>query len=217
MTRDELEKATEQSTNSLHELYARACELHPFFQQGNLLQAAITPEEGYSEIAKLASSLFPTDSGALYLCEAENSIEKVACWPPSPARQESLKRDDCYALRRGDVHWVDADCQRSFCKHVPASSCSSYMCVPMVAHGKTLGVLQFKTGSGGQNQSLKRTRLPEAKRKLAEKLAIHIAPLIANLRLREQLTAQATRDPLTGLLNRRLLDETVGSEIRRAS
>jgi diguanylate cyclase (GGDEF)-like protein len=41
----------------------------------------------------------------------------------------------------------------------------------------------------------------------------HIALVIANLRLR----TQATRDPLTGLFNRRLLEETLEREVRRAA
>src|SRR5438270_12516682 len=97
MTRDELEQATEQSTNSLHELYANACELHPFFQQGNLLQAALTPEEGYEEITRLVNSLFPTDAGALYLrstSPADDNLDAVkswrAAWSGSPGKQNSF-------------------------------------------------------------------------------------------------------------------------------
>src|SRR2546423_3128052 len=177
MTPDELEKATERSTNSLHELYAHACESHPLFQQGNFLQAALTPEEGFAEITKLAKSLFPTDAGALYLGSTEDdSMEEVASWPASFRKQDSFPRHDCWALRTGQEHWVDADCDAPFCKHVPASSCSSYLCVPMMAQGQTLGVFHLRTGPLEGNQpNVKRTRLPEAKRRLAIALASHIA------------------------------------------
>src|SRR6266542_3200878 len=221
MTPDELEKATERSTNSLHELYARACEIHPLFQQGNSLQAAITLKEGYAEITKLVHFLFPADAGELYLCSAEpgdDSLEVVASWLASPGKQERFVRHDCWALRTGKVHWVDADCDAPFCNHVPAASSTSYLCVPMMAHGQALGVLHLRTGLLGRNQSNgKRTRLPEAKRRLALAVASHIALALANLRLREQLTTQATHDSLTGLFNRRLLEETLEREIRRAS
>jgi diguanylate cyclase (GGDEF)-like protein len=39
---------------------------------------------------------------------------------------------------------------------------------------------------------------------------------VANLRLREALREQSIRDPLTGLFNRRYLEETLEREIRRA-
>jgi diguanylate cyclase (GGDEF)-like protein len=113
---------------------------------------------------------------------------------------------------------VDADCTGPICKHVPASSCSSYVCVPMMAQGEALGVLHLRTGSSERNQSKgKSTRLPEAKQRLAIAVARHIAPAIANLRLRHLLAAQASRDPLTGLHNRHLLYETLGREVRRAN
>jgi diguanylate cyclase (GGDEF)-like protein len=39
---------------------------------------------------------------------------------------------------------------------------------------------------------------------------------VANIRLRDALRAQSTKDPLTGLYNRRCLEEMLGREIRRA-
>jgi diguanylate cyclase (GGDEF)-like protein len=217
----ELRQVTEKSSNSLRELSDRACEIAAFFQQGNLLQSAITPEEGYEETIKLAKSLFPADAGALYLgstAPADDTIEAVATWPASPPKRDSFARQDCWALRTGQVHVVDADRTWPICKHVPVSSCSSYLCVPMMAQGEALGVLHLRTGPLHRNQSKSEaTRLPEVKQRLAIAMARRIAPAIANLRLRQLLTAQASRDPLTGLYNRRLLHETLGREVRRAN
>ena len=52
--------------------------------------------------------------------------------------------------------------------------------------------------------------------KLARTLAEHISLSLANLKLRETLRHQAIRDALTGLFNRRYLQETLGREIHRA-
>src|SRR5262249_10303762 len=141
MTRDELAKhiedlqqAREQHAHSLHELYARAWEMHPFAQRGMALQAAITSEEAYAEITKLGTVLFPTDAGTLYLrstTPAEDSLDAVASWPVPPGKSDSFTRNDCWALRSGNIHWVDRDCDAPCCKHLSLSSCSSYVCVPM--------------------------------------------------------------------------------------
>jgi len=51
------------------------------------------------------------------------------------------------------------------------------------------------------------------KRKIAEELGNYCAMLLANLRLREMLSEQAIRDPLTGLFNRRYMDESLRREL----
>jgi diguanylate cyclase (GGDEF)-like protein len=50
---------------------------------------------------------------------------------------------------------------------------------------------------------------------LALTVAEDLALALANLRLRETLRSQAIRDPLTGLFNRRYLEETMEREINR--
>jgi diguanylate cyclase (GGDEF)-like protein len=45
----------------------------------------------------------------------------------------------------------------------------------------------------------------------------HIAMALSNLRLHETLRSQSIRDPLTGLFNRRFMEESLELEIRRAA
>jgi len=47
-------------------------------------------------------------------------------------------------------------------------------------------------------------------------VAEHVALALANLRLRESLRTQSIRDPLTGLFNRRYMEESLDREFRRA-
>jgi len=51
---------------------------------------------------------------------------------------------------------------------------------------------------------------------LLEAVAAHITPALTNLRLRQSLRDQAVRDSLTGLFNRRYMEETLDREVRRA-
>ena len=57
----------------------------------------------------------------------------------------------------------------------------------------------------------------EREREVARTAGEHIALAIGNLRLREQLRLQAIRDPLTGLFNRRFMEEALEREIQRAA
>jgi diguanylate cyclase (GGDEF)-like protein len=56
----------------------------------------------------------------------------------------------------------------------------------------------------------------EAKQRLAVAIAENLSLALANLKLRESLQNQAIHDPLTGLYNRRYLEETMDRELHRA-
>jgi diguanylate cyclase (GGDEF)-like protein len=55
-----------------------------------------------------------------------------------------------------------------------------------------------------------------ARRQLAFTVADQLSLALSNLRLQERLRDQAIRDPLTGLFNRRYMEESLERELRRA-
>jgi GAF domain-containing protein len=84
-----------------------------------------------------------------------------------------------------------------------------------MAHGETLGILCLVTepnGSVGPQTSM----ISEFNVKLAVSVAEQAALSFANLKLREKLRYQSVRDPLTGLFNRRYLDESLERELPNA-
>jgi len=95
----------------------------------------------------------------------------------------------------------------------------------LTEQGSPLGVLHLwqsnpLPGSSSENGSSRpeetRERLTEGKQYLAMTAAEHITLALANLKLRAAVRNQAIRDPLTGLFNRRYLEETLERELRRA-
>jgi diguanylate cyclase (GGDEF)-like protein len=89
--------------------------------------------------------------------------------------------------------------------------------IPLIAHEEAVGVLVIQ--DDGPPSSV--TRPPYAneaarRRQLASSVAEHIALTVSNLDLREALQLQATRDPLTGLYNRRYMQEALERELHRA-
>src|ERR1035438_9250167 len=65
--------------------------------------------------------------------------------------------------------------------------------------------------------SIAHPRLLQRKQELATTVAEQISLAFANLTLRETLKYQAVRDPLTGLFNRRHMEESLERELLRAA
>jgi diguanylate cyclase (GGDEF)-like protein len=120
--------------------------------------------------------------------------------------------DGCWALRRGRTHLVSETSNRLICLHVgnvkDPRSIPPYICIPMTAQGETLGVLHIQAKPGQLVEQLEAQSTP---------VAVRIALALANLRLRESLRMQSIRDPLTGLFNRRYMEETLERELHRAA
>jgi len=85
----------------------------------------------------------------------------------------------------------------------------------MMEQGETLGILYLDTGTDSA-QSIGRP-VTEAQERTVKTLTEHLALAVANLNLRETLRTQSIRDPLTGLFNRRYMEESLEREFRRAS
>jgi diguanylate cyclase (GGDEF)-like protein len=79
----------------------------------------------------------------------------------------------------------------------------------MTAQGEMFGVLHLRSGS-------LRPERPD-QRGILLTTGDDIALAFANLRLRETLRDQSIRDPLTGLYNRRYMEESLEREVRRAA
>jgi diguanylate cyclase (GGDEF)-like protein len=95
-----------------------------------------------------------------------------------------------------------------FCRHVSQPAECSYLDVPMMASGEAMGVLYIeRAGENGFHQGAQ---------DLAKTVAEHLALSLSNLRLRETLRAQSIRDSLTGLFNRRYMEESLDRELHRA-
>jgi diguanylate cyclase (GGDEF)-like protein len=103
-----------------------------------------------------------------------------------------------------------------FCKHVSEPLPPSYICMPLMTQGENLGILHLRSNSQPIPDKAGRSGFTESKVQLAMSVAEHIALALANLKLRESLRSQAIRDPLTGLFNRRYMEESLERELRRA-
>jgi diguanylate cyclase (GGDEF)-like protein/PAS domain S-box-containing protein len=180
-------------------------------KMGKLLQSSCNMGEAISIVVGLAPKIFPEFRGSLILLNASHSLLEVAgTWancelPNAP----SFDVDSCWALRTGQRHFVEADDQTARCGHASGTK-NSYLCIPIMAQGGAAGILHL--------QSMASTKEPfESELLITGSFAEQVGLSISNLRLQEALRQQSTRDVLTGLFNRRYLEESLEREIKRAA
>lgn len=217
-TEVELREATSQLAGWVSEVEQRDSDITRIAEVGNLLQSSATSEDAYRVVARAASQLFPTRSGALYaMIPPGELLDAVAVWG-DPTSAAVFRPEECWALRRGRPHIVEDSSAGLLCPHLAEPRPAGYVCVPLLAQGAVLGVLHLRGGSldpaehiGGPQHLL------ESEQRLAVTVADQIALALANLRLRETLRVQSIRDPLTGVFNRRYMEESLDRELRRAA
>jgi diguanylate cyclase (GGDEF)-like protein len=186
-------------------------------EMGDLLQSCSTFEEAYTIIGQLGKQLLPEETGVLYITRnSQNNVEAMATWGTSFPESDAFSLDDCWALRRGRAHLLNTD-QNSLeliCPHLQDHPPASALCIPMMAQGDALGILHIRIeAQPGDDQP----SLTESKQQIARAMADSMALAMANLKLRIFLREQSIRDSLTGLFNRRYLDETLEREFNRAA
>lgn len=212
---DELSGAHERLKNSMGELESRNREAGTLSEMADLLQSCFTLEEASGVIASSAQKLFHGFSGALLVFSASrNVLEATTTWGPGSPAERVFSPNDCWALRRGRLHHSAGDNSAVRCSHFGASSRLPSLCTPLMAHGETLGILSLVTEPNGPTGP--QTSISEFNAKLAVSVAEQAALSFANLKLREKLRYQSVRDPLTGLFNRRYLDESLERELPNA-
>jgi diguanylate cyclase (GGDEF)-like protein len=200
---------------SVGELRERNQEVIFLSQMSSFLQTCASSEEACTAIARFGPQLFPHEAGTIFIFHASrNYLEVAATWGGAPGDEEMFQPNDCWALRRGRLHSAGTQDNAIVCSHVArhGGQLQPYICAPMMAQGDTLGLLYLE---GRRSADGKVTAVSTGKEQLATAVAEQIALALSNLKLRETLRQQSVRDPLTGLYNRRFLEEALDRELAR--
>jgi diguanylate cyclase (GGDEF)-like protein len=162
-------------------------------------------------MSSYGARLFPGFSGALYLIHASrNYLECVTRFGNPDLGEPVFGSNACWALRRGEMQWLGQGGLR--CGHVHADTGGRViLCVPVTAQGETIGIAYLQSDADIGVAELGEVR--EHIERLAGMVADRLGIAIANVKLRESLRLQSIRDPLTGLLNRRYLEESLPREL----
>jgi diguanylate cyclase (GGDEF)-like protein len=177
----------------------------------DLLQASLSMEEASQIISTHLKLLFPNQDGALYLVTPSNTFEPVAIWGEEKSLDVIYGTNDCWGLRRGKPYRFGVGSPNPPCAHIGEEKPFYSLCIPLSAQGEGIGNLHISTRNNQDAEFVS-----EEEQRFIETIGDSISLAIANLRLREKLHFEAIRDGLTGLFNRRYLDETLPREIHRA-
>ena len=209
-TDNALRSSKEELTSTVQALEKRNYELTLLNEMGDMLQSCVSTAEAHGVIGNFLQQIFPEDAGAFLAIDAGSKLLKVVVvWGGISITQEVFPKEECWALRTGRILGT-SERHTGLCCHPDAPRGVEFLCLPMVAQGNALGVLRLQC-------LVSNPCMDESKRQLAVNVAEHTNLALANLLLRETLQQQSIRDPLTGLYNRRYLEEAMEREIYRAA
>ncbi|HEY5556001.1 diguanylate cyclase [Acetobacterium sp.] len=211
----ELHEANEKLAGSVKKLEIWNSEISLLNEMGELLQGAQCLDEIYALSAQFNQRIFPDMQGALCLvCPSNNLVEEVIRWGESVFSERFFEKSDCRALRSRRPHLViEPFGNEMLCNHITNPHIAICYCVPMITQGEAMGLLHL------HRMSIKNEDVSffiEHQQHLAEEVSNYIALAVTNLKLREILRQQSIIDPLTGLYNRRYMEENLVRELSRA-
>ncbi|MDQ5987077.1 MAG: hypothetical protein CSYNP_02814 [Syntrophus sp. SKADARSKE-3] len=181
-------------------------EMQLLSKSAELLHTCRTMDEAYQVICRCAYDLFPGTRGVLFLADGNNvMLEPVASWARELADWDTLGTDECWALRRGRIHSSDSGLP---CAHTANQHISS-VCVPLVASGIIRGLLHIVDN----NKELVFTNA--SRERLSMNFADQVNLALTNIKMQETMHNLSIREPLTGLYNRRYVEEMVSRELVR--
>jgi len=187
-------------------------------ETSRLLQACTSLEEAARVIEAQLLLLARGAPGALYIFRASrDSMTRMASWNAGDSRcAEHIAPGDCWGMRQGKAHVGGNQLGRLRCAHFPEQERDT-VCVPLAAAGETLGVICLCRDGGSAEATREAGDTDDGVVSVLAALGESLALAISNIRLRDTLRAQALRDALTGLFNRRFIDEALTLELRRSA
>jgi diguanylate cyclase (GGDEF)-like protein len=214
-TEAELSEVNSELRTRVADLQARDREVTQLAELGELLEAAETQAEASAVLARDLAALFPAESGSFYSgSDQADLLVASAVWGPAHGGPRIDGPRDCWAIRRGRLHTTGGVEVGPWCAHVDASVPGGSICLPVSAHGRQVGLLHVRMPELPADR--KGTSELEDRIRLASTVAEHIGIRLANLELRATPREQSIRDPLTGLYNRRHMEDALERELSRA-
>jgi diguanylate cyclase (GGDEF)-like protein/PAS domain S-box-containing protein len=213
-----LQEANQKLALWVSELEERTADMKLLSEMGEQLQSCQNTNEACMISVQFIQKIYPASHGALYLINPSKDLaEAVEMWGEPAYTEKMFLPLNCWAVRRSRMHLVDREHPGLRCAHIDGPADGQYLCLPMMTQGEMLGVLHLNNISAeGEQKDPYPESYSDQKLQLLMSVAEHIVLALSNLKLRETLRQQSIRDVLTGVFNRRYMEETMIREIHRA-
>jgi diguanylate cyclase (GGDEF)-like protein len=211
-SRKVMETRNDVLSRSLEVAAIRNDQVRGLAELGQLLQACVDMEEAVRLLQHHVPPLMKAASGAMYFFTASsNQLDKAFHWGTQPYH-DRLEPGGCWALRLGKQYRQPAEPGAGSCTHLafehPIVSDSLY-CLPLMIHGELTALLVLEAHTAIDQRKF-------AENEVYRRIALEqVALSIGNLKFRESLRQQSVRDSLTGMYNRRYLEESMSRELLR--
>jgi diguanylate cyclase (GGDEF)-like protein len=192
---------------TIEELHQRNQEISLLRDLSEALQSCLSMKEAYPIIKRLGEKILPDTSAILFLIPlSHGNFEAKLSWGQPHSLGDTLKADDCWALRKHTLYRVKNATDDVVCSHAHVTTDKefSYLCIPLLSQNTAVGLLYIETDP---------THPIQEKEFLATALSEQVTLGLNNIHLRETLKVQSISDPLSGLYNRRYLKEAFDHEM----
>jgi len=207
----ERRRMAEESRASAHGYRRLSNDMSSLSRFAGMLQSCGSFEELLAITAQGFSILAPGVAGTVYLLRASRDHAEIAAQWGSHAAPgvEHPALGDCWSVRRNRPYTCPDVRAGIACAHVrvPGEGTAATACLPLSAQGTLMGWIYLSRGGSGPIEEY------EVVLQAAEQMSL----ALANLRLQQDLRNQSIRDPLTGIYNRRYLEESLAREISRCA
>lgn len=204
-------QANRRLSEGLESTQRASTEMQSLSRYGSLLQSCVSPEEALQLTQRMLEDLLPAVGGGLYrLRNSQDFLELALAWGDrSASMPATFPVESCWALRRGQPYAAMTPIAGT-CPHAVSpghEAVAGRLCLPLTAQGSQFGLLCLE--DPGQEIL--------ARENIIHSVAEQLSMALATLSLQDRLREQSIRDPLTGLFNRRYLEESAVRELARSA
>ncbi|MGF1752298.1 diguanylate cyclase [Vibrio makurazakiensis] len=179
----------------------RTHEIELMHRLANMLAACNNMVEAQQIVSDILPRILGNVNGSVSLMRASrNQLVTQLDWGEAWPGSASFSPEECWSLRKGRAHQSNDAFHSLACGHMHDMDNNQTLCIPLTAHGNTIGIMHLYFGQGD-------IKIDPIIEQLAFSVSEHLGLALANLSLQEKLRSQALSDPLTGLFNRRFFEQ----------